>query len=169
MAEPTVTPLQAERHEALVVRLEAVLRELRPLAARHPDVAVDAPLRTLAETLLFEMRRALPRQDREPFPQVAETFAALVVQLGQALAALEVFEVRHSLWSPPHQAYVWRLGRGRSQPVARLRPRLAQQAEAERRDSDRMRREIVRRIEAKADAAYEQGYADAQNGKPPSR
>jgi hypothetical protein len=168
MAEPTVTPLMAERHERLVLRLDALLRELRPLAVRHPEAPGNESLRATAEALLFDICRLLPRRGRVPFPAAAETLAPLVVQLGQAMAALDAFEVRHSLWSAKDQAYVWRLGAGRGQPVARLRPRLAPPAEGDRRGNERLRRELIRRIEAKADEAYARGYADAQSGKPVS-
>jgi hypothetical protein len=123
MAEPTVTLREAEAHETLLLRLEALLGELRPLAARHPLAAVPAPLIALSESLLFDARAFTPRRRREALPAAAPDFSGLVVQLGQALAALDAFEARRSFWSAGRAAFVWRLGArasGRSAGCGRI-------------------------------------------------
>src|SRR6185312_1652878 len=121
MSEPTVTVREAEAHEALVLSLEALLSELRPLAARHPLAEVPPPLIALSEDLLFEVRR--------------------------------------SFWSPERAAFVWRLGRDETRPIARLRPRLARLADADRAATDKMRAKLRRHIEARIEEAYERGLA----------
>ena len=165
-AEPVVTAAQAVAHEALVLKLEALLSELRPLAVRHPVQPVPAALATLAEALLFDARPFVPRRRRERLPAAAPDYAGLVVQLGQALAALDVFEVRRSFWSPERAAFVWRLGAGTA-PAARLRPRLAK-AEADRAQADKRRDELHRMIMGRLAEAYEEGARDAQSVTPPS-
>ena len=167
MAEPTITPGRATQHETLVLKLEALLHELRPLALRHPDAAVPAPLATLAEALLFDARPFTERRKREALPASAPQLSGLVVQLGQALATLDAFEVRHTAWSPKLSAYVWRLGRSDA-PIARLRPRLAQMTQDHQRDSERMRLEVIRLIEAKVSDAYERGVVEGRPGPPAS-
>ena len=168
MAEPTVTRVRAEAHEALVLKLDALLTELRPLAVRHHASPVPAALGTLVEGLLFDARPFAPRQHREALPVAAPDYGGLVIQLGQALAVLDAFEVRHAVWSPQHAAYVWRLGRGDPAPVARLRPRLTRPPEADRRAGDRMRDAVVRRIDAKVEEAYERGLEEGRRGTPSS-
>jgi len=164
MAEPTVTLREAEAHEALLLRLEALLGELRPLAARHPLAAVPAPLIALSESLLFDARAFTPRRRREALPAAAPDFAGLVVQLGQALAALDAFEARRSFWSAGRAAFVWRLGARGERPIGRLRPHLAQLAGDERAGADKLRAKLRRQIEARVAEAYEQGLRDARNG-----
>jgi hypothetical protein len=159
MAEPTVSPFRATQHETLVLKLEALLHEVRPLALRHPEAAVPAPLATLAEGLLFDVRPFTGRRRREAMPAAAPEFSGLVVQLGQALATLAAFEVRHTVWSPKLAAYVWRVGRDHDTPVARLRPRLAQISKEDRRDSEHMRAKVLHLIHAKVADAYERGLA----------
>jgi len=164
MSEPTVTVREAEAHEALVLSLEALLSELRPLAARHPLAEVPPPLIALSEDLLYEARPFTPRARREALPAAAPQFGGLVVQLGQALAALDGFEVRRSFWSPERAAFVWRLGRDETRPIARLRPRLAKAADADRAATDKMRAKLRRHIEARIEEAYERGLAEGRTG-----
>ena len=162
--QPTITPGRAIRHEALVLKLEALLHELRPLALRHPEAAVPAPLATLAEALLFDARPFTAPRLREPLPAAAPDFGGLVVQLGQAVATLDAFEVRHTMWSPELKAYAWRVGGKTDRPIARLRPRLARPTATERRESDRRLQEVLRMIEAKEVEAYDRGLAEGRAG-----
>lgn len=167
MAEPVVTPDRARQHEAIVIRLEALLTELRPLVLRHPAAPVPGELAVVAEGLLFDTHRFLPRRSnqRQAFPAAAPDLAGLVVQLGQAQASLDQFEVRHSFWSETQRAYVWRLGPDRDLPVARLKPKLSATALEEQRQGDSMRDKVVRLIRAQVEEAYEQGRADAEAGR----
>src|SRR3569623_877282 len=100
MAAPTDPVREADAHEALVLSLAELLSELRTLAARHPLAAGPAPLFALCVDLLYEARRFTPRARRESLPAAAPQFGGLAGQRGQALAALDGFEVRRSFWSP---------------------------------------------------------------------
>ena len=158
MIEPNISAARAERHEALVLKLEALLHELRPLALRQPAAAVPEDLRALAEGLLYDAIAFAPRKERKLFPVAAPELGALALQLSQVLASLEAYEVRHTLWSREHGAYVWRLSRGDLTPVARLRPQLLQPA-ARSADADRYRDKVIGLIKARIAEAYEEGLA----------
>jgi hypothetical protein len=161
MTEPHLTAARAERHEALVLKLEALLHELRPLALRQPAAAVPEDLRALAEGLLYDAATFAPRKERQPFPVAAPELGALALQLGQVLAALEAYEVRHTLWSREQGAYVWRLTRGGTTPVARLRPQLLKPA-AKSAAADRHRAEVIRMIQARIDRAFAEGVEEGR-------
>jgi hypothetical protein len=165
MAESGISAGRARLHEALVLKLEALLDELRPLAARHPEGAVGPALRATAEALLYEAARFRPRRRREVFPAAAPTLGALAVELGQARAGLEAFELTHSAWSPKHKAFLWHVA-GTPLPVARLRARADIADRAQGRAESRLRRDLVRQVRVKIEDAYEQGYDDARQGRP---
>ena len=163
MADRLISLACARRHEALVVRLEALLREVRPLAARRPAGRVGAALRVAAEGLLHEMQMFIERRRREALPVGAGTLGALAVQLGQARAGLEAFELAHASWSGQHRAFAWHTRGGRV-PVGRLKPAVADEA------SDKLDRrrhaEMLRHFDARLQRAYDEGFEDAQSGKP---
>jgi hypothetical protein len=165
MAEPqSVSEARARRHEALVVRLEALLRELRPLAARRPEGRVAEAMRTAAEGLLADTMYFLPRRRREVLPVAARRLGPLAVQLGQARAALEAFELVHAGWSNKLKAFAWHT-RGGPVAVGRLRPEGIVEADADKLGK-RRHAEILRQFESRIERAYDEGYADAQNGHP---
>jgi len=166
MVEPNISAARAARHEALVLKLEALLHELRPLALRQPAATVPEDLRALAEGLLYDATAYAPRRERQPFPVAAPELGALALQLGQVSAGLEAYEVRHTFWSREHGAYLWRLTRGDIIPVARLRPQLLQPA-ANHAEADRMRDKVVALIKARVAEAYEEGFAAAKRGQEP--
>ena len=160
MTEPHLTAARAERHEALVLKLEALLHELRPLALRQSAAAVPEDLRALAEGLLYDARDFAARRHRQTFPVAAPELGALALTLGQVLAGLEAYEVRHTLWSREHGAYVWRRSRGTTTPIARLRPQLLQvQTTVE---SERHRAELTRLFKARIDRAFAEGVEEGQ-------
>jgi hypothetical protein len=163
MAEPGISVDRARRHEALVVTLEALLREVHLLAARRPQGRVNAALRAAAEGLLFEAGQFAARRRREALPAVALTLGPLAVQLGQARAGLETFELLHASWSARHKAFAWRT-RGGPVLVGRLKPAAADQVSGK---LDRRRHaEILRQIDARLQRAYDEGFEDARTGRP---
>jgi hypothetical protein len=166
----TGTGISAERarhHEALVLRLEALLREERPLAARHPEGPVGPALRVAAEALLHDAAQFHPRRGRrEKFPPAAGRLGPLAVELGQARAGLEAFELVHSYWSARHKAFVWRT-LPEPAPIGRLRPAVAAADPEATRENRHIRDEVLRRLKVRIAESYEQGYRDARNGLPP--
>lgn len=164
--ENTVSRFRAQRHEALQPRLAALARDVSALAARHPQAPVPMTLRKVAEELLFEAHRFawhLPRGRAA----IAPDQAGLAIQLGQALAGLEAFELAHSHWSAEHQAFVWSVGGRGPMPVKRLRPRLVPDKTSGRTgENSAMRNELVRRILLERGQYYEMGYADGAAGRP---
>jgi hypothetical protein len=166
MAEAGISADRTRQHEALVLRLEVLLADVRRLAARAPAGAVSAPLRAAAEGLLYDAQKFRLRGRREALPVAAPSLGELAVELGQARARLEAFELIHSSWSGKHKAFVWRTPR-EPRPVTRLRPALPEDERLNRREGEQMRKELLRRLKVRVEEAYEQGYADARTGKPP--
>ncbi len=166
MADPGISLQRARQHEALVLRLEALLGDVRRLAARAPEAAIGAPLRAAAEALLHEAQHFRLRGRREALPPAPPTLGALAIALGQARARLEAFELVHSFWSGTHKSFVWRTA-PRPLPIARLRPATVADEQRQRHDTERMRKALLRRLEARIEEAYEQGYADGQTGTAP--
>ena len=165
MAESGISLVRARQHEKLALALDALLAELRPQAARHPDGAVSEPLRIAAETLLFEAGRFRPRRRRDRFPAAAPTLGALAVELGQARAGLEAFELVHSFWSPRHKAFLWRVG-GDPVPVARLRARADIEDRLATRADRRRHHEIRAMFTQRIERAYDEGYEHGSSGHP---
>ena len=163
MAEPGISVDRARRHEAVVVRLEALLREVRLLAARRPEGRVNAALRAAAEGLLQEMQMFIEQRRREALPVAAHTLGALAVQLGQARAGLEAFELVHASWSARHKAFAWRTRSG-PVPVGRLKPAVAD--EASDKVDRRRHNELLRQFEGRIERAYDEGFEDARTGRP---
>ena len=167
MAEAEVSAARARQHEALVVKLEALLRELRPLAARRPAGCVPGALRIAAEGLLGDTQRFLPHRRRDALPVAAGTLGALVVQLGLARAGLEAFELVHAGWSNKLKAFAWRTGGG-PLVVRRLRAPSATEDVAADKQQKRRHHEMRAVFESRIERAYEEGYQDAQSGTPPT-
>jgi hypothetical protein len=162
---------KATAHEALYLRLDRLVRQVEALAARKPDAAVPAATQRLAAVLMSEVGRfhLEATLDRGSNPG-AKDLAGLATELGQALARLDLFETAHSVWSVEHNCFVWQLRRDELAPVARLRQKATGFAKSakEKKEGQRIRRELYRLMDAKVSTAYEQGYADCQNGLPPS-
>lgn len=68
-----------------------------PLGAKKPNADVSDALRISAEGLLSDCAPFI-RQRGERLPVAAPDLMGLAAQLGQALAALEAWESRHTSW-----------------------------------------------------------------------
>lgn len=88
-------PARAARHEALTVRIEALVKQLEPVARAKPGQEVSAPVRSLAEDLLFEAREFRARGERRGLVAAAPDYAGLFIQLGQALGMLARWRSRN--------------------------------------------------------------------------
>ncbi|HEY9011093.1 MAG TPA: hypothetical protein VIN06_08740 [Devosia sp.] len=91
----SLTPARAARHEALTVRIEALVKQLEPVARSKPGQEVSAPVRSLAEDLLFEAREFRARGERRGLVAAAPDYAGLFIQLGQALGMLARWRSRN--------------------------------------------------------------------------
>jgi hypothetical protein len=120
----TVTRRQADRHEALYLRLVALVRQAEAVAARRPGDAVPEALRGLAESALYDSLGFRRHARRAGLVPAAPLYGALSAQLGEALASLVGFEARHTSWDDGLNAQMWRLDTG-AIPVRRHQPRLA--------------------------------------------
>ncbi|WP_375452309.1 hypothetical protein [uncultured Devosia sp.] len=152
---PKATHALAERHEALWLSLTALHKDLVALGAKKPDAAVSEPVRIVAEGLLSD---GLPftRQRRERFPVAAGDLAGLAVQLGQALAGLDVWESLNTTWDERYKCRIWRVD-GAYRPVMRLKPP-ALALKHPRDDMADIRRKLVQRLDARQRATYQQGF-----------
>ena len=90
------------RHEALHAKLETLLTQVAAVAKSKPGEAVAPIVLALAGDLLFEAREFRPRGERRGLPGVAPDHAGLAVQLGQALAMLDIWSgrVAHTVTGP---------------------------------------------------------------------
>lgn len=143
-----ITVARAEQHEALHMRLTALLRHAEGVGARQATAAVPDETRRLAEGLLFD---AAAFTHGRGLPAAAPSYGALAVQVGQALALLEAFELRYTHWDAGRKCVVWRIaGAERPLPVKRLRPQPVGIAEPKRtnKELDALRAKIAERIEA---------------------
>jgi hypothetical protein len=157
----TTTKTKAQCHEALYPRLAALGRQIAAIAARRPAAIVPEGVRILAEGLLFDIRPFLAARPRRDLPVAAPDYGALATQLGQALAALDVFEARHTSWHAALKCFVWRVRSEEPLPVGRLRPQTVQQAPSrDKSEADKKHRKVMLRIQEKWDEAYERGKRD---------
>lgn len=155
---PRVTKALAERHEALFVHLEALLKSVALVAAKRPQAEIGEALRIEAEALLFDCVPFLARPSRKKFPVAAPDHAGLLVQLGQAMAGLVAYEQRWAGWDQQKACFCWMTAKA-SLPVRRLRPQLAMSGHpAEDPESERIRAALARRIKNHAQGEYERGY-----------
>jgi hypothetical protein len=164
----TVPQVKARAHEALVPRLEALLKQIQAMAARRPDGAVPAESRALAEALLFDAQPFAGGRKRGAMPAVSETLAGLAAELGQAQAALKTFEAAHTTWNAVQGCFAWNIdGRGKL-PVQRLRPQLKAvvQTEREKKDLAYTRIKVLKRFDEHHYDGYRLGYADGVAGLP---
>lgn len=150
-----ITRRLALRHEGLVLRLEALCRHAGAIAARKPELAVDAQTRALAEALLYDCRPFL--RGLGALPPVAPGFGALAAQLNGARAGLEAFELRHAGWDPKLKCQCWRTADAGAMPVGRLHPEAA--AAAPKPEESAIKLALMRRIKASQESHYDMGYA----------
>jgi hypothetical protein len=151
----TTRPL-AERHEALWLRLAALHKDTVALGAKKPNADVSDALRISAEGLLSDCAPFI-RQRGERLPVAALDLMGLAAQLGQALAALEAWESRHTSWDAQFNCRIWVLHSGYL-PIMRLKPPAAA-LKFERTDPAEIRDKLTRLIEARRRAAYQEGFA----------
>jgi hypothetical protein len=151
----TTRPL-AERHEALWLSLAALHKDTVALGARKPASPVSDALRISAEGLLSDCAPFI-RQRGERLPVAAPDLMGLAAQLGQALAALESWESRHTSWDARFDCRVWILHSGYL-PIMRLKPPAAA-LKFERTDTAEIRDKLTRLIDARRRAAYQDGFA----------
>ena len=143
---PFLYPRQAEAHEALFVRLCALIDQLKPLAAKHPDAPVSSVVTRLATEMLGAVAWLVGDKRAGGVP--AADLAGLAVQLSEARANLEHFEAQHSAWDNEQNAHMWVLRRG-NRPIRRLRPHSTKPPRAK--DDPKMRQlriDLERRINA---------------------
>ena len=114
------TKAQAERHEALWLSLAALHKDTVALGAKKPSADVSDALRISAEGLLSDCAE-FTRKRGERLPVAAADLAGLAAQLGQALAALESWESRHTTWDERFNCRIWHLDGGYL-PIMRLKP-----------------------------------------------
>ena len=155
LREGYTTKLQAERHEALWLSLAALHKDTIALGAKKPNAPVSDALRISAEGMLSDCA-AFTRQRGERLPVAAPDLAGLATQLGQALAALESWESRHTSWDERFNCRIWRLHTGYL-PIMRLNPPAAA-LKAERPDATDLRDKLRRLIKGRQQIAYEDGF-----------
>ncbi|WP_461382817.1 hypothetical protein [Devosia indica] len=143
---PFLYPRQAEAHEALFVRVCALLDQLKPLAAKHPEGPVAPVVTRLATGMLGAVAWLVGEKRAGCVP--AADLAGLVAQLSEARARLEHFEAQHSAWHKDQNAHVWLLRNG-TLPIKRLRPHTTKPPRPQDDPEARQRRkELERRINA---------------------
>lgn len=150
----TITINRAEAHEALYLRLEALSRLAAGVATRKPGEPVPDEVRARAEDLLYDCRAFAGRgvrtrsERRRGVVPAAPTYGGLAAQLGEALAALEAFEHRHTQWDARLKCVAWRT-EGTPLPVKRLNPQpmLPPPESRPSQALERLRRQIADRID----------------------
>jgi hypothetical protein len=168
LREGYTTRQQAERHEALWLSLSALHKDTIALGARKPTAPVSEALRISAEGLLSDCA-AFTRRRGERLPVAAPDLAGLAAQLGQALAALEGWEARHTTWDTRFNCRIWTLHTGYL-PIMRLHPPAAA-LRLQRDDPEAIRNKLGRMMESRERMAYEEGFAAgraARQGVPAS-
>jgi hypothetical protein len=143
LGEGTTSKAQAERHEALWLSLAALHKNTIALGAKKPNAPVSDALRISAEGLLADCA-AFTRQRKERLPVAAPDLAGLAAQLGQALAALESWESRHTTWDERFNCRIWSLHTGYL-PIMRLKPPAAA-LKFQRDDPEELRRKLKDRF-----------------------
>jgi len=143
---PFLNARQAHAHEALFVRLCALLDQLKPLAAKHPVASVSPAVTQLAVEMLGAAAWFAGEKRAGCVP--AADLAGLMAQLSEARAQLEHFEAQHSAWDKAQNAHVWLLRNGTA-PIKRLRPHTTKPPRPRDDPAARqLRRELESRINA---------------------
>jgi len=159
---PRVTYALAERHEALWLRLKALIDQVAATAHRHPHKPVTAQTRNVAEAILGEARVFLPRGTRERLPPAAPDWGGLLTQLGQVLAQMEAYEAQNTGWDQASGARVWRSAHD-TFPVRRLAPRIVVKhpSVSAPRQPD-ITKELGKMMKGRFHAEYQRGFEDGQ-------
>lgn len=147
----------ATRHEALVIRLTALHRDVSTLATRRGKAPLAEQVRILAEGLISDCAPFLERGHR--LPVASPDLDGLCVQLGQVLAQLEAYERRHTVWDGEKSAWLWQLHAGH-QPVLRLKPqsKAAAPKPSTGHFGESLREKLERMILIRRNQAYELGF-----------
>ena len=165
MRQATTTHALAERHEALWLSLTTLHKDIAALAGKKPDAFVSEPVRIAAESLLGDCVPFLP-QPKMRLPVAAPDLAGLAVQLGQVLAGLDAWELRHTFWDAGKACRCWRVG-GEALPIMRLRPQLPPPPTTHNGVS--IREALAKRIDQRRAGDFEAGFAAgraARQGRP---
>ncbi len=163
-----ITAARAARQEALWPRLAALEKQVAPVAAKKPELAVPEPVARPARALIAEAQALLGRRQLLPAPgRKGLDYATLAVLLGQARTALEAFEAAHASWHADWKCLAWRIEGGEPLPVRRLLPDGVPHPDpAEEREMSDIKRKLLERITNSRRHAYSVGYRDAMQGKP---
>ncbi|HQZ12169.1 MAG TPA: hypothetical protein PK286_04720 [Devosia sp.] len=163
-----ITAAMADTHEGLYLSVSALAKHAQAIAGRRGDAGLPDETRRLAEDLLFEVRPFLAGKGPNRLPAAAPGYAGLAAQLGEALAALDAWETRHSDWSGEHKCFVWRVGDGIVLAVRRLRPQppKALPVNPNTKEVSKIKDLLIQRIAQKWDHGYDRGYRDATAGRP---
>ncbi len=157
-----ITVTAAEQHEALHTRLADLAARTQAIATRRPEEEVPPAIGAQAESLMIEARPYLPRGDRRRgVPAAPLHYGALAVALGQVLAALDAFELRHSSWEPALKCFVWHVA-GPKLPIRRLRPEIVSPYvnAVQRAESEKMHARIMRRFDERYEDGLRAGRAE---------
>lgn len=156
---PRTTHILAERHEALWLRLTTLHRDVSALAAKKPEALVGDSVRIVAEGLIAECWPFLIQQ-KTALPVAAPLLAGLAVQLGQALAQLEVFENRHAFWDGAQGLRCWRVC-GEPLPIGRLR-QVGRVAAGTSNGDSALREKFMRMMKNRKRFLYQEGFRKGQ-------
>lgn len=169
MPQPTLTPAIALAHERLYPRVTALVKQVERSAARQPGHPVPPATLEVARTLFGEARKILGREAMRGIGVANGDLSALALGLSQLVAQLEGFEAEHSGFSAKAKCVVWRL-EGPPMPVTRLKPAGVEAGPKPVNDrrAEETREQLMKLIAARFVAGYDEGYRDAQEGKPPS-
>jgi len=159
-----LTRQRAARHEALYLQLERLTALVSDLAARRPEAPVPEATRGIAADLLFEAQSFAATRRPRALPEPAADLGGLATQLGRALSQLDAFEAANSAWHPELKCFTWDCKD--RMPVRRLRPQTAAilKTSAQQRRSDEIRRKIIARIDERYEEGYRAGMLAAQAG-----
>jgi len=165
----TIAPTIALAHERLTPRVAALLKQVERSAARHPQHPVPEAMGEVAKSLFVEARKILGREVMRFAGTASADLSALSIGLGQLVAELEGFEAAHSGWSAKAKCTVWQV-EGPVLPVTRLKPPGVEVGPVVKRraEGDRMRAQLEKLIAARYASGYDDGYRDANEGRPPS-
>jgi hypothetical protein len=151
-----VTDALAQRHEALWLKLTALLAQGRDIAIKKPEAPVADEARIIAEGLLHDCAMFAPKGRHESLPVAGRQWGALAAQLGQAQAVLDAYEALWTGWDESRNYRVW-LTKTRLKPVQRLLPQ-KQFPEQGRHSATELRRLLAERMDRAARGHFYRGY-----------
>ena len=141
---PPITHPLAERHEALWLKLSALHKQIAAVATRKPEIPISEQTRIVAEALLADGWVFGKGSDK--LPVAAPDYGGLLTQLGQALAEMEDYELRHTAWHDDRKCFMWAVA-GAPVPVRRLRQMVHDAKVGNTAATRELRRKLAIRIE----------------------